>query len=71
MSDPAYQNNHHSSPRSNHSPQMFTYDSLPKTENGATEPRLIIVSNRLPVTITKEANGDYSFKVGDTGWRAF
>lgn len=42
---------------------MFTYDSLPKAENGAPEPRLIIVSNRLPVTITKEANGDYTFKV--------
>lgn len=50
---------------------MFTYDSLPKTENGASEPRLIIVSNRLPVTITKEANGDYTFKVYHCNYHAY
>lgn len=40
---------------------MPTTESLPKTDN--KEPRLVIVSNRLPVTITKEEDGDYSFKV--------
>jgi trehalose-6-phosphate synthase len=40
-------------------------EPLPKpTEtNNGHEPRLIVVSNRLPVTISKDANGEYSFKV--------
>ncbi|MGG6496780.1 UNVERIFIED_CONTAM: hypothetical protein NY603_28055, partial [Bacteroidetes bacterium 56_B9] len=31
--------------------------------NGKTQ-RLIVVSNRLPVTIDKDKNGEYHFKVG-------
>lgn len=39
-------------------------DGLPTVDDTTDhEPRLIVVSNRLPVTITKDANGEYSFKV--------
>jgi len=31
--------------------------------NGRREQRLIVVSNRLPVTISKDASGEYHFKV--------
>ncbi|BEJ16979.1 hypothetical protein CspHIS471_0603800 [Cutaneotrichosporon sp. HIS471] len=42
---------------------------LPKqTEgNNGHEPRLIIVSNRLPVTISKDSDGEYSFKMSSGG----
>lgn len=61
--DPAgYPANHHSSPKADHSPQM-TPEGLPKAAE--PEPRLIIVSNRLPVTIDKDANGEYTFKVSN------
>lgn len=61
--DPAgYPANHHSSPKASQSPNMAT-DGLPKVEGSDHEPRLIVVSNRLPVTISKDANGEYSFKV--------
>lgn len=43
-------------------------EALPKgADNNGQEPRLIIVSNRLPVTISKDANGEYSFKVRNLG----
>ena len=32
--------------------------------DGKREQRLIVVSNRLPVTINKDENGEYHFKVG-------
>jgi trehalose 6-phosphate synthase len=32
------------------------------------EQRLIVVSNRLPVTISKDANGEYHFKVSEIGF---
>lgn len=57
-----YAANHNSSPSAGHSPKM-TGEGLPKTEQSSNEPRLIVVSNRLPVTISKDDQGNYSFKV--------
>jgi len=34
-----------------------------QSNNGKREQRLIVVSNRLPVTINKDKNGEYHFKV--------
>ena len=41
-------------------------DQSPKTGAGERpkEQRLIVVSNRLPVTISKDDKGEYHFKVG-------
>lgn len=55
----AYPANHDSSPSL--SPIMPPSEPLPKPDD--KEPRLIVVSNRLPVTISKDDNGEYTFKV--------
>ena len=39
-------------------------DASPKATPVDKEQRLIVVSNRLPVTISKDDNGEYHFKVG-------
>jgi trehalose 6-phosphate synthase len=62
--DIPYAADHNSSPGL--SPVLPTVDCAPKNEAKDREPRLIVVSNRLPVTITKDDNGDYSFKVSAT-----
>lgn len=56
-----YPANHNSSP--SQSPEISSSDSLPKVDPNHKEARLIIVSNRLPVTISKDDNGEYTFKV--------
>lgn len=44
---------------------MSTQFGGDSTGNGAgTGQRLIVVSNRLPVTISKDSKGEYHFKVG-------
>ena len=53
------------------SPTTFTHDpksrksSFGQSESGK-EKRLIVVSNRLPVTISKDEQGEYHFKVSCT-----
>ncbi|GMK54194.1 hypothetical protein CspeluHIS016_0107800 [Cutaneotrichosporon spelunceum] len=67
--DPAcYPANHHSSPKAEHSPHTAP-GQLPKLSESTDdhEPRLIIVSNRLPVTISKDPDGEYSFKMSSGG----
>jgi len=41
--------------------------SLPTLLGSKEEQHLIVVSNRLPVTITKDANGEYHFKMSSGG----
>jgi len=59
----AYAANHNSSP--SQSPLIATTDGLPKPDPNHKEPRLIVVSNRLPVTISKDNEGNYTFKVSN------
>ena len=56
-----YTSTHSSSPTTLISPSMPQTPQL-ASPNGK-EQRLIVVSNRLPVTISKDAGGEYHFKV--------
>lgn len=48
--------------RTRDAPSPTTSSSGPKLETNKDQ-RLIVVSNRLPVTISKDDNGEYHFKV--------
>lgn len=41
--------------------------ALDSTQSGASTPRLIVVSNRLPVTVTRDNNGVWNFLVSSGG----
>ncbi|OXC67866.1 alpha,alpha-trehalose-phosphate synthase (UDP-forming) [Cryptococcus neoformans] len=52
--------------RTSDAPSPTTSSSGPKLET-SKEQRLIVVSNRLPVTISKDDNGEYHFKMSSGG----
>ncbi|ORY30809.1 alpha,alpha-trehalose-phosphate synthase [Naematelia encephala] len=60
-----YTTTHVSSPTTFFSPQMPSTPRVETRDNG--EQRLIVVSNRLPVTISKDQNGEYHFKMSSGG----
>lgn len=45
-------------------PVQVEHPETPSTPGAKREQRLVVVSNRLPVTIKKDASGKYTYKVG-------
>ncbi|WWC85473.1 alpha,alpha-trehalose-phosphate synthase [UDP-forming] 1 [Kwoniella dendrophila CBS 6074] len=66
-----YTSNHTSSPTQATFSSTMPNQPKPQTEfpesGEKKEQRLIVVSNRLPVTISKDANGEYHFKMSSGG----
>ncbi|OCF59986.1 alpha,alpha-trehalose-phosphate synthase [UDP-forming] 1 [Kwoniella mangroviensis CBS 10435] len=65
-----YTSNHISSPTLTSFTQMPNQPRVSPQADGGNdkkEQRLIVVSNRLPVTISKDANGEYHFKMSSGG----
>jgi trehalose 6-phosphate synthase len=48
-------------------PEQSNGDETPAPTPPKKEQRLIVVSNRLPVTISKDANGEYQFAMSSGG----
>ena len=48
-------------------PASASDPSLPNFSNGASPQHLIVVSNRLPITISKDAEGKFHFKMSSGG----
>ncbi|WWC67150.1 alpha,alpha-trehalose-phosphate synthase [UDP-forming] 1 [Kwoniella pini CBS 10737] len=74
MSPPAavpgspYTSNHISSPTLSSFSQMPNQSNSTQSDGGEKKSqRLIVVSNRLPVTISKDGNGEYHFKMSSGG----